>query len=220
MSLESVPSPEQVATIDALTGLPNRAGLEKTLDRDIAYSSGDFALVFADIDGLKHTNDTLGHAAGDSLIVETGQILEKGLRSDHLSDNDGRAADLLSRGVYRLGGDEFVIKLAGVKTQDEVDAVTARLQDTLLSEGSNGGIRISMAGRVHRAGESGKELLADVDRMMYDKKRARKNEEKKLEQQAHREHLMKLPIRKFWVHVGGVVVKRATEKYSGVKDPR
>jgi PAS domain S-box-containing protein len=83
---------------DQLTGLPNRALLLDRLDAALVRSGGDgreIAVIFCDLDGFKHVNDTSGHAAGDAVLIETARRLRSCVR-------DGDT-------VARLGGDEFVI---------------------------------------------------------------------------------------------------------------
>jgi len=88
---------EYLATHDALTGLPNRVSLQRTLD--IALKSGDLgAVLFIDIDHFKYVNDNFGHRAGDQLIVGVSGVLKEAAASH--------------RGqVFRLGGDEYAVHL-------------------------------------------------------------------------------------------------------------
>jgi diguanylate cyclase (GGDEF)-like protein len=88
------------ATRDVLSGLGNRRGLEAALPRLIEQynSSGtNCALLMIDVDHFKPLNDTLGHAAGDQLLRELGQLIRSTLRG-----NDQ---------AFRCGGDEFVVLL-------------------------------------------------------------------------------------------------------------
>jgi diguanylate cyclase (GGDEF)-like protein len=88
----------RLAITDDLTGLLNRRGflLMATQQLKIARrSQTPCCLLFADVDGLKTINDTLGHTAGDQLIIDTAQLLQ----------NSFREADIMAR----LGGDEFVV---------------------------------------------------------------------------------------------------------------
>ncbi|PWB34840.1 diguanylate cyclase [Pseudomonas sp. SDI] len=94
---------QQLAHHDALTGLPNRLGLERHLSHSLeqARASGArVALVFLDLNGFKAINDLHGHAIGDQVLMSTAGRLKQLLR----------AADT----VARIGGDEFVLILEGL----------------------------------------------------------------------------------------------------------
>ncbi|HSV12653.1 MAG TPA: GGDEF domain-containing protein [Tepidisphaeraceae bacterium] len=88
------------ATRDALTGLNNRRALEQELPRIVEqYRTGGHSacLLMIDVDYFKQLNDTLGHAAGDQLLKEIGQIIRSTIREQDQA--------------YRCGGDEFVVVL-------------------------------------------------------------------------------------------------------------
>ncbi|WP_321501499.1 GGDEF domain-containing protein [Breoghania sp.] len=94
------------AVRDALTGLLNRRGFERVLDRSIAFVSryaSDVSLLYVDLDNFKHINDTLGHSAGDAALKHVASVLTGVLRRCDV--------------VGRLGGDEFVALLW--KTADQ-----------------------------------------------------------------------------------------------------
>ena len=99
---------EKVATTDPLTGLRNR----RTFDDDLARAlgRGRVCLVMLDLDGLKQTNERLGHAVGDERIRAVSAAL--------------RAADSSALG-YRLGGDEFAAILAGAASMPGTGSRTA-----------------------------------------------------------------------------------------------
>ncbi len=100
---------------DALTGLPNRAFLCGRLERALAEGA-DFALLYLDLDRFKVVNDSLGHDAGDALLVTVGERLRASLRPGDLA--------------ARLGGDEFVLLLTDVGLA-EAEEVAQRLQREL-----------------------------------------------------------------------------------------
>ena len=98
---------------DPLTGLANRSLLEETLrdiGPEIAKGGG---LLFLDLDGFKSVNDTLGHAAGDKLLIEASRRLLTTAGSDTL--------------VTRLGGDEFVV-LCPEMTHPKISALAERIR--------------------------------------------------------------------------------------------
>jgi diguanylate cyclase (GGDEF)-like protein len=89
----------QLARHDVLTGLPNRSLFTERLEQALAAdaSGPGVALLFLDLDGFKHVNDSLGHVAGDRLLVQVGRRLQSVLRG--------------SDAVARFGGDEFTVLL-------------------------------------------------------------------------------------------------------------
>ena len=96
-----------LAHTDALTGLPNRRGLQLSLALALPLCRGESAVAvyLLDLDGFKPVNDRLGHDAGDELLVQVGQRLKRQLRYSDV--------------VARLGGDEFVIMTTGIAGEDE-----------------------------------------------------------------------------------------------------
>ncbi len=89
---------ERRATIDALSGLPNRAAFDEALTQLRCELPGSWALFIIDIDNLKITNDTFGHDAGDMLIRIAGQRVAEAMAPDT---------------VFRTGGDEFTVIIQG-----------------------------------------------------------------------------------------------------------
>ena len=107
---------EYLATHDGLTGLPNRTMFNHLLNASIRVGrryERPFALMFIDLDGFKDVNDTLGHAAGDAVLVEVGDRLRACLRDSDV--------------VARLGGDEFVVILNEVAESHRVAKVAGTL---------------------------------------------------------------------------------------------
>jgi len=111
---------QHLAVHDALTGLPNRALFETTLDRLVAARSTagqPFAIMMLDLDRFKQVNDTLGHPAGDELIRTVALRLKGTLSSTGL--------------VARLGGDEFAILEAGMASEIEATALAGRIIEVI-----------------------------------------------------------------------------------------
>ena len=95
---------EQLAYTDVLTGLPNRLLMAQRVDaaiQEARQDSGNFAILFLDLDRFKIINDSLGHAFGDRILQLVAERLQACLRSTDL--------------LCRLGGDEFVIYLHGAE---------------------------------------------------------------------------------------------------------
>lgn len=109
---------EDLANTDPLTGLPNRSFLDQYLQHTLAEmerQQHSLIVLMFDLDGFKRVNDTLGHHAGDLLLIEVTQRLKATLRSGDV--------------VARLGGDEFVmiIKSPSVSSATLANDISQRL---------------------------------------------------------------------------------------------
>jgi diguanylate cyclase (GGDEF)-like protein len=106
---------------DPLTGLPNRAYFLTILEQAIARYRRNkqytFAVLFVDLDNFKRINDTLGHEAGDKVIMRISEILKRSLRK-----NDA---------VARFAGDEFLLLLDGLKDVYGILKIVKRIQDEI-----------------------------------------------------------------------------------------
>ncbi|MDD2699989.1 MAG: EAL domain-containing protein [Sideroxydans sp.] len=112
----------RIAHYDALTGIPNRVLLADRMKQAIAQTAREqnmLAVCYLDLDGFKQINDTLGHDAGDQVLVEIASRIGKTLRGGDT--------------VARLGGDEFVVVLLGLEKGEECMATLERLL-TVISE--------------------------------------------------------------------------------------
>jgi diguanylate cyclase (GGDEF)-like protein/PAS domain S-box-containing protein len=106
----------QQATTDALTGLPNRAILFDRLGHELARTArhgGGLALLFVDLDRFKSVNDTMGHEAGDELLIQVAHRLQTCVRG---SDT-----------VARIGGDEFVILAEPIVRLEDAQIIGERM---------------------------------------------------------------------------------------------
>jgi diguanylate cyclase (GGDEF)-like protein len=101
---------------DALTGLPNRIALTEAVDGALG-GRHRIALLFIDLDGFKLVNDSLGHAAGDELLIRVAERVLAAVRTGDV--------------VARLGGDEFVVTCAGVDNLSEAGEVATRVSAAL-----------------------------------------------------------------------------------------
>lgn len=117
----------RMAYTDALTGLSNRLAFRESLDQRLMQLRGagrQLALLFADIDDFKRVNDTLGHDAGDEVLVQFANRIQEAIGR---GGNDAVLA--------RFGGDEFVILLESSDATDhDIRADASRLAETLVAE--------------------------------------------------------------------------------------
>lgn len=107
---------DQLARVDALTGLPNRRQFDERLAEAISRASRGhkpIAVMFLDVDHFKSINDTLGHAAGDAVLKEFAARLRKSVR---VTDT-----------AARLAGDEFVVLLEAVHTEADAEQVAKKI---------------------------------------------------------------------------------------------
>jgi diguanylate cyclase (GGDEF)-like protein len=153
------------ATIDHLTGLPNRAEFLARLDTVLRspHPTGKHAVLFCDLNGFKAVNDRLGHAAGDELLVQVAARLSDSLR----------AGDT----VARFGGDEFLILCPSTSTEDVVERVCPRLRRALSTPFHlrHGTVHVGLSvGVVFADDDSGPDELIDrADAAMYEAKQQR-----------------------------------------------
>ncbi len=146
------------AATDALTGLPNRAGLLATLERAL---QGDQPVIvlFCDLDGFKAVNDVHGHATGDVLLRAVADRLTKGVR-------DGDV-------VGRLGGDEFVVVSPGLSAEDAprmVQRLVANVAQPLVLLEGVFCVGVSIGVAAGQPGTDVEALLAHADGEMYRRK--------------------------------------------------
>ena len=170
----------QLAHFDALTGLPNRRQLIYRVERAIesARRGGhEVGLLLIDLDRFKVINDTLGHAAGDELLVEVGRRLRGCVRhSDQILegvlDGLGNRSHRGLEAVGRLGGDEFVALLPEVADERDAERVAQRVLDALREPIFVGGQECFVTASVGialypRDGQTMADLLRNSDVAMY-----------------------------------------------------
>ena len=120
---------------DTLTGLPNRAlfreRLELAIKRARRHPGYRFAVLFLDLDRFKLVNDSLGHHAGDRLLVEASQRLWRCLRHDTLAPLPPGTRSPGEDTLARLGGDEFTVLLDDIREDSDAFRVAERLQAAL-----------------------------------------------------------------------------------------
>jgi diguanylate cyclase (GGDEF)-like protein/PAS domain S-box-containing protein len=160
---------EHLAHHDALTDLPNRSLYRDRLRQAIKKGQRDshaLALLFIDLDRFKEVNDTLGHVAGDQLLVEAARRITACMRN---SDT-----------VARLGGDEFTVVLQGVEDRDAAAGIARDVIETLAAPFVLGQEVVSISASIGIAlcpedAEDPDTLTNAADQAMYDAKAMGRN---------------------------------------------
>jgi diguanylate cyclase (GGDEF)-like protein len=155
----------QLAFNDVLTGLPNRTMFQQQLDQAFRAAQGNgglFALHCLDLDQFKAINDTLGHPAGDALLVEAGQRVRQAARGHF---------------VARLGGDEFVVIQSVGDDRNAIDRLAREILETMAQPLSIDGNEFAPSTSIGIAiapqdGEEGGTLLRNADLALYRAKEA------------------------------------------------
>jgi diguanylate cyclase (GGDEF)-like protein len=149
------------ASHDPLTGLANRTLLNTVITDAMAAADGTTALLLLDLDHFKEINDTLGHAAGDLVLVEVARRLCRAVRGSDL--------------VARLGGDEFAVLLTGLSDPEQAEPVATQLLAALNQPVEYEGLHLSVDGSIGIAchphdADTSEELFRRCDVAMYQAK--------------------------------------------------
>jgi diguanylate cyclase (GGDEF)-like protein len=145
-----------IAVTDALTNLPNRRAFDRRLKAEVARASRHgalFSLLLIDIDHFKTINDELGHAAGDLVLSELGQLLKAEIRENDMAT--------------RVGGEEFAVILGDTGQADAVSAAE-RLRQCIAARNFNGrsiSVTIGVAGFM--PGDRASQIFERADRALY-----------------------------------------------------
>jgi diguanylate cyclase (GGDEF)-like protein/PAS domain S-box-containing protein len=169
---ELVETRERLANLayyDTLTGLPNRVLFHDRLRQALAQArrgKETLALIYADLDNFKAVNDTLGHAAGDELLMVMGERLKKCVRE---SDT-----------VARLGGDEFAIILMDAAGPQEMARLAGSIVESLSAPSKVQGYEVASGASLGitffpNDGDTPEELLKNADVAMYRAKEKGRN---------------------------------------------
>lgn len=160
---------QTLSLADELTGLYNRRGFLAFCKQQLTSlrrTNKGIVVVYADLDGLKSINDSLGHKEGDRALTKTAELLKETFRS----------SDVLGR----LGGDEFIV-LAAVDPDGGVERLVSRLEqkfdnfNALKTSPYNLSISIGVAQLEPDGDQSMEDLMALADTAMYANKREKKN---------------------------------------------
>ncbi len=159
---------EEERDYDILTGLYNRRGLERRLDKIFkdTCNMACGALIMIDSDDMKGINDTYGHAVGDLYIKRHGELLKN--------------IDAPNAVSARIGGDEFVLFVYGYETDEDVQVCLSQLravQDRAvltLEDGREIPLHFSFGYEILKEGANYGAMLASADEYMYNSKRIRK----------------------------------------------
>ena len=153
------------ALSDSLTKLPSRTVFTERLSAAQVERAPDHAVavLFIDMDRFKSVNDTLGHAAGDQLLIEVAARISACVRPEDT--------------VARLGGDEFTVLLPNVRSETEVEAVATRIMDAVAKPIVVGEHSLVVSASIGIAldddfGGSTPDLLNAADLAMYQAKRS------------------------------------------------
>ncbi len=154
---------------DALTDLPNRVLFHDRLSLAILHAhrrKQRLAVMFIDLDHFKHVNDTLGHSAGDEVLVAVGERLRECLREEDT--------------VARVGGDEFLVLLTGISRESDVAAMARKLLKLLAEPIPLKSRELFLSasigvGLYPNDGADAETLVANVDTAMYRAKEAGRN---------------------------------------------
>jgi diguanylate cyclase (GGDEF)-like protein/PAS domain S-box-containing protein len=159
----------RIANYDALTGIPNRVLLADRMKQAIAQTSREknmMAVCYLDLDGFKPINDTLGHEAGDTVLIEVAKRI-----GDTIRGGDTNA---------RLGGDEFVVLLLGLEKGEECVATLERLlmaiAEPIIVKNKSVSVSASIGVSIYPMDDEDPDtLLRHADQAMYVAKQSGKN---------------------------------------------
>jgi diguanylate cyclase (GGDEF)-like protein/PAS domain S-box-containing protein len=153
---------------DPLTGIPNRLYFLDRLASAMESARQNralFAVLFVDLDQFKLVNDSLGHAAGDELLIEVAGRLRSSIRTNSRREPAGQSV------VARLGGDEFAVLIDNMGQESDASVVAARvlerLNDPFHFEGRRIFVSASIGIAFSSSGVTPEDLLRNADTAMY-----------------------------------------------------
>lgn len=159
------------ATVDSLTNLPNRLGLQDNLNNAISRSERSFktiALAYIDLDHFKPINDNYGHHVGDIVLASAANRLSAAIRG----------CDSLAR----IGGDEFVAIIEGIKSNEDIIPIVERMVNSIrepfLIDRQKIEISCSVGIAIYPGDGDTEKLMVCADNAMYKAKKSGKNQYK------------------------------------------
>ncbi len=179
-----------LAQHDLLTKVPNRVLFEERLQQGLEYnarSKRSLALLLLDLDRFKHVNDTLGHQAGDQLLIEVAQRVSSAIRQSDI--------------VARLGGDEFAVVVTNLSDNGQASVVAEKIIKALTTPfdifGHNVeiGVSIGIAVCAYNDEMTREQMMANADSAMYKAKSVGRGVfqffDEELNLEVHRTNLLK-----------------------------
>ncbi|MDQ7073126.1 MAG: EAL domain-containing protein [Gammaproteobacteria bacterium] len=160
---------QKLASLDSLTGLPNRGVFNDRLEHAIHQSNRKavrLAVFFLDLDRFKHINDSLGHKAGDNLLCEVAKRLKQCVREGDT--------------VARLGGDEFTLILEDIRSIQFVAKVAEKVLNVVAEPYNLEGTEVTISPSIGISlfpadGKNSEILLKNADAAMYHAKESGRN---------------------------------------------
>ncbi|MFT7669264.1 MAG: diguanylate cyclase (GGDEF)-like protein [Planctomycetota bacterium] len=160
---------------DSLTGLANRRLMKERLEialKDSKEFENRVAVMFMDLDRFKDVNDSLGHSAGDELLMEVSNRINGALVSMGFGGREGDSPALLAR----LGGDEFTVLLGDIEDREQVETLSKRILRSLMAPFQLRGQEVSLSASIGTAlapndADDAESLLRFSDMAMFHAKK-------------------------------------------------
>jgi diguanylate cyclase (GGDEF)-like protein len=162
----AIAATRSAATVDTLTGLPNRRGVSRAFEEAMAHvrGGGKYAVLLLDIDHFKSINDLLGHQTGDRVLAQIGRIIAENIRGVDVAG--------------RFGGEEFLVLLRDA-ARERAMQVAERLRSAIetggLAYADGKPVTISVGVAYARAADGTADVMERADRALYRAKNAGRN---------------------------------------------
>jgi diguanylate cyclase (GGDEF)-like protein len=163
----AIAATRSAASIDTLTGLPNRRGVTRALDEAMAHvrGGGRYAVLLLDVDHFKSINDLMGHQAGDRALARIGRVIGENIRGVDVAG--------------RFGGEEFLVLLRDASRERALQ-VAERLRGAIeaggLAYADGKPVTVSVGVAYARAADLSSDVVERADRALYRAKNAGRNQ--------------------------------------------